>query len=94
MKQAKVDAQELVEGYRMEKQEEFNTKSLAAGGSGGSASAKLQGETDSDIQMMQGQFQRNTPKAADVLLSKCCEVSLEVPTARVRATHKAHGVAK
>ena len=59
MKQAKVDAQELVEGYRMEKQEEFNTTALAAGGSGGSASAKLQGETDSDIQMMQGQFQRS-----------------------------------
>ena len=41
---------------------------------------------------MQGQFQKNAQKAVDILLSKCCEVSLEVPTARVRATQKAAGV--
>ncbi len=31
MKQAKADAQELVEAYRAEKQQEFNNKVLAAG---------------------------------------------------------------
>ena len=31
MKQAKADAQELIDGYRAEKQEEFNNKVLAAG---------------------------------------------------------------
>lgn len=40
---------------------------------------------------MQGQFTKNAQKAVDVLLSKCCEVSLEVPTARVRATQKLYG---
>lgn len=40
---------------------------------------------------MQGQFQRNQQKAIDVLLSKCCEVSLEVPSARVRSTQKIYG---
>ena len=107
MKQAKADAQELIDGYHAEKQEEFNNKVLAAGtysqlsflttlptsinlsgGSGGSASAKLQGETNNEVQIMQAQFQRNAQKAIDVLLSKCCEVSLDVPTARVRATQK------
>merc|ERR1712151_10868 len=88
MKQAKQDAQELIDSYRAEKQEEFNNKVLAAGGSGGSASAKLQGETNNEIQIMQAQFQRNAQKAIDVLLAKCCEVSLEVPTARVRSTQK------
>ena len=31
MKQAKADAQELVDAYRAEKQQEFNNKVLAAG---------------------------------------------------------------
>mmetsp|Transcript_11009 Transcript_11009/g.15485 ORF Transcript_11009/g.15485 Transcript_11009/m.15485 type:complete len:126 (+) Transcript_11009:80-457(+) len=93
MKQAKADAQELIDAYRAEKQEEFNNKVLAAGGSGGSASAKLQAETNGEVQQMQGQFQRNGQKAVDVLLSKCCEVSLEVPTARVRSTQKIFGSA-
>jgi len=91
MKQAKTDAQELIDAYRGEKQEEFNNRVLAAGGSGGSASAKLQAETNNEIQIMQGQFQRNAQKAVDVLLSKCCEVSLEVPSARVRSTQKQYG---
>eukprot|EP00567_Pseudictyota_dubia_P018557 CAMPEP_0197433608 /NCGR_PEP_ID=MMETSP1175-20131217/1465_1 /TAXON_ID=1003142 /ORGANISM="Triceratium dubium, Strain CCMP147" /LENGTH=124 /DNA_ID=CAMNT_0042962047 /DNA_START=67 /DNA_END=441 /DNA_ORIENTATION=+ len=91
MKQAKTDAQELIDAYRAEKQEEFNNRVLAAGGSGGSASAKLQAETNNEIQIMQGQFQRNAQKAVDVLLSKCCEVSLEVPSARVRSTQKQYG---
>ena len=66
---------------------------MSKGGSEGSASAKLQAETNKDISDMQGLFQRNAQKAVDVLLSKCCEVSLEVPTARVRSTQKAAGVA-
>lgn len=40
---------------------------------------------------MQGQFTKNAQKAVDVLLSKCCEVSLEVPPARVRSTQKLYG---
>jgi hypothetical protein len=92
MKQAKVEAQELISGYRAEKQEEFNNMALSKGGSEGSASAKLQTETNADISKMQNMFQGNAQKAVDVLLSKCCEVSLEVPTARVRATQKLFGV--
>mmetsp|Transcript_65151 Transcript_65151/g.76537 ORF Transcript_65151/g.76537 Transcript_65151/m.76537 type:complete len:127 (+) Transcript_65151:110-490(+) len=88
MKQAKQDADEIVKGYKGEKQEEFNSLVLSAGGSGGSASAKLQAETNNEVGLMQSQFQRNAQKAVDVLLSKCCEVTLEVPTARVRATQK------
>lgn len=64
---------------------------MTTGGSGGASSDKLQAETNKDIQQMQGQFQSNAQKAVDVLLSKCCEVSLEVPTARVRATQKLYG---
>ncbi|MEO1413551.1 MAG: hypothetical protein AAFW73_27000 [Bacteroidota bacterium] len=93
MKQAKVEAQELITAYRAEKLDEFNNLVLSKGGSEGSASAKLQAETNKDISDMQGLFQRNAQKAVDVLLSKCCEVSLEVPTARVRSTQKAAGVA-
>jgi len=36
-------------------------------------------------------FHGNHQKAIDILLSKCCEVSLEVPTARVRSTQKLYG---
>ena len=61
---------------------------IYTGGSGGSASAKLQAETNNEVQIMQAQFQRNAQKAIDFLLSKCCEVSFDVPTARVRATQK------
>ena len=61
------------------------------GGTGGSASAKLQAKTNREIQVMQSQFQRNAQKAIDLLLSKCCEVSLEVPSARVRSTQKTFG---
>ena len=88
-----MEAQELITAYRAEKLDEFNNLVLSKGGSEGSASAKLQAETNKDISDMQGLFQRNAQKAVDVLLSKCCEVSLEVPTARVRSTQKAAGVA-
>mmetsp|Transcript_29854 Transcript_29854/g.68888 ORF Transcript_29854/g.68888 Transcript_29854/m.68888 type:complete len:97 (-) Transcript_29854:2446-2736(-) len=93
MKQAKVEAQQLIDGYKNEKQEEFNNMVLSKGGSEGTASAKLQAETNAEIQSLQGLFQKNAQKAVDVLLSKCCEVSLEVPTARIRSTQKAAGVA-
>eukprot|EP00339_Tiarina_fusa_P028753 CAMPEP_0117026180 /NCGR_PEP_ID=MMETSP0472-20121206/19273_1 /TAXON_ID=693140 ORGANISM="Tiarina fusus, Strain LIS" /NCGR_SAMPLE_ID=MMETSP0472 /ASSEMBLY_ACC=CAM_ASM_000603 /LENGTH=128 /DNA_ID=CAMNT_0004733117 /DNA_START=58 /DNA_END=444 /DNA_ORIENTATION=+ len=92
MKQAKAEAQELIDSYRAEKQEEFNNMVLSKGGSEGSASAKLQADTNKEVQEMQGQFQKHAQKAVDVLLSKCCEVSLEVPTARVRATQKEAGI--
>jgi ATP synthase subunit G len=93
MKQAKVEAQELINSYRSEKQEEFNNMVLSKGGSEGNASSKLQSDTHREIQEMQMLFQKNAPKAVDLLLSKCCEVSLEVPTARVRATQKLAGIA-
>ena len=92
MKQAKNDAQELIDSYRNEKQEEFNNMALSKGGSEGNASAKLQADTNKDISDMQTSFKKNANKAVDVLLSKCCEVSLEVPTARVRSTQKAAGI--
>jgi hypothetical protein len=92
MKQAKVEAQELIDAYRAEKQEEFNNMVLSKGGSEGNWSAKLQADTNKEIQDLQAQFQKNAQKAVDVLLSKCCEVSLEVPTARVRATQKSAGM--
>jgi len=91
MKQAKADAQELIDAYRTEKQQEFNASVLASGGTGGSASAQLQADTEKNISAMTGQFERNKQKCIDVLLSKCCEVSLEVPTARVRSTQKIYG---
>ena len=91
MKQAQADADELIAAYRREQQDSFDKNVMMKGGSGGNASAKLQAETNKDVQMMQGQFQSNAQKAVDVLLSKCCEVSLEVPTARVRSTQKIYG---
>jgi ATP synthase subunit G len=91
MKQAKVEANELIEGYRAEKQKEFNNMLLSKGGSSGDFSAKLQAETKADITRMEASFQKNSQKAIDVLLSKCCEVSLEVPTARIRSTQKKYG---
>lgn len=92
MKQAKIEAQGLIGAYRAEKQEEFNNMALSKGGSEGNASAKLQADTNKEIQEMQASFQKNAQKAVDILLSKCCEVSLEVPTARIRATQKAAGI--
>ncbi len=65
---------------------------LSKGGSEGSWSSKLQADTNKEIQDMQAQFQKNAQKAVDILLSKCCEVSLEVPTARIRATQKLAGI--
>jgi len=93
MKQAKADSADLVAAYNSEKQEEFNNMVLSKGGSEGSASAKLQSETNKEVTELQSLFQKNAQKAVDVLLSKCCEVSLEVPTARVRATRKEAGLA-
>ena len=92
MKQAKVEAQELIDAYRAQKQEEFNNMVLSKGGSEGDASQKLQAETNKEIQDMKSLFEKNAQKAVDVLLSKCCEVSLEVPTARVRSTQKQAGI--
>jgi len=94
MKQAKAEAAELIDAYRGEKQAEFNNMVLSKGGSEGSASQKLQTETNKEIQELQAEFQKNAQKAVDVLLSKCCEVSLEVPTARVRSTQKMYGMTR
>mmetsp|Transcript_14131 Transcript_14131/g.32890 ORF Transcript_14131/g.32890 Transcript_14131/m.32890 type:complete len:126 (+) Transcript_14131:131-508(+) len=93
MKQAKADGTEIIAAYKAEKQEEFNNMVLSKGGSEGNASAKLQTETNKEVATLQSSFQKNAQKAVDVLLSKCCEVSLEVPTARVRATRKTAGLA-
>jgi hypothetical protein len=93
MKQAKVEAQVLIDAYRAEKQEEFNNMALSKGGSEGSASAKLHSDTNKEIQDLESLFKKNAQQAVDVLLSKCCEVSLEVPAARIRATQKLAGVA-
>merc|ERR1740136_370729 len=68
MKQAGADAEELIGTYRGEKQQEFNNKVLAAGGSGGSASAKLQAKTNRETQAMQAMFGRNAQKAVDLHL--------------------------
>lgn len=92
MKQAKADAQELIDSYRAEKQEEFNNMVLSKGGTEGDASAQLQADTEKGISSMQGQFKSNAQNAVDILLGKCCEVSLEVPTARVRSTQKEAGI--
>jgi Vacuolar (H+)-ATPase G subunit len=92
MKQAKVEAQVLIDAYRAEKQEEFNNMVLSKGGSQGNSSAKLQSETNTEIAAMKADYTKNASKAVDVLLSKCCEVSLEVPTARVRSTQKEAGI--
>ena len=59
MKQAKIEAQGLISGYRAEKQEEFNNMALSKGGSEGNASAKLQADTNKEIQELQVQFQKN-----------------------------------
>ncbi|KAK1737919.1 V-type proton ATPase subunit G [Skeletonema marinoi] len=91
MKQAQVDADELIAAYRLEQQDAFDKKANADGGSGNNASVKLQAETNAEIQDMQGQFNQNAQKAVDVLLRKCCEVSLEVPSARIRSTQKIYG---
>ena len=93
MKQAKSDSSDLIASYKGEKQEEFNNMVLSKGGSGGEASAKLHSSTNKEVSDLQSSFQKNAQKAVDVLLSKCCEVSLEVPTARVRATRKEAGLA-
>lgn len=87
-----MEAQVLIDAYRAEKQEEFNNMVLSKGGSQGNSSAKLQSETNTEITAMKGDYQKNVSKAVDVLLSKCCEVSLEVPTARVRSTQKEAGL--
>jgi len=91
MKQAQTDADELIAAYRLEQQDAFDRAARTSGGSDGASSAKLQAETNKDIQGMQGLFTKNAQKAVDVLLSKCCEVSLEVPTARIRSTQKLYG---
>jgi len=91
MKQAQTDADGLIAAYRLEQEDAFDKAARMSGGSGGESSAKLQAETNKDIQGMQGLFTKNAQKAVDVLLSKCCEVSLEVPTARIRSTQKLYG---
>lgn len=94
MKQAKTEAQSLIDTYRADQQAAFNNMVLSKGGSEGTASAQLQQETSKEVNALQAQFQKNAAKAVDVLLSKCCEVSLEVPTARVRSTQKAAGMVR
>ncbi|KAL3780143.1 hypothetical protein ACHAW5_003504 [Stephanodiscus triporus] len=68
-----------------------NLCTTVSSGSGDSSSTKLQAETAAEILSMQAQFSKNAQKAVDVLLSKCCEVSLDVPAARIRSTQKLYG---
>jgi hypothetical protein len=90
MKQAQADADALILTYRTEQQDAFDltTKGLT---SNNVESKKLQTETAQDINLMSTCFTKNAQTAVDVLLSKCCEVSLDVPTARIRSTQKLYG---
>lgn len=48
-------------------------------------------QTSVDIATMRGQYEMNRNEALEILISKCITVSLDVPAARVRSTHKMYG---
>lgn len=90
MKQAQADADALISTYRAEQQDAFDnaTKGLTLNNA---HSKQLQTDTAQDINLMSTHFTKNAQTAVDVLLSKCCEVSCTVPTARIRSTQKLYG---
>lgn len=90
MKQAQADADALIFTYRAEQQETFDNATRGIT-SNNVDSKKLQTETAQDINLMSTHFTKNAQTAVDVLLSKCCEVCLDVPTARIRSTQKLYG---
>merc|ERR1712226_261656 len=84
LKQAESDALNIIASYRKGKDEEFKKSYKNEGSS--QQTQNLNKRTQIEVENMKSQFDKNKQKAINILLSKACEVSLEVPSARVRYT--------
>ena len=89
LKQAKDEAKIVIDQYRAEKELEFNSSALSLGGDDAASAKALQEETQAEMNKMKTQFTNNSNKALQVLLSKCVEIDLDVPAARIRSAQKA-----
>ena len=92
MKQAKEEASLVIDQYKTQKESEFASSSSTLT-STSQSSAELELMTKKEMEVMAGQFEKNQSKALQLLLAKCCEVSTEVPAARIRSAQKAQAVA-
>jgi len=79
----------VISGYRSDKELSFQSNALTLGSSDTTSSVQLQQATQRDMEKMKRQYEGNSNKALQLLLSKCCEVDLEVSKARVRSAQKA-----
>jgi hypothetical protein len=89
LKQAKESAASTIASYRSSKELEFQSSALNLGDSNSTSSLLLQGQTKADMEKMKKEYEGNSGKALQVLLSKCCEVDLTVSKARIRSAQKA-----
>ena len=87
MKEAKDEAATVIKLYQSQKEAEFAAANLDISSSNGN-DAELARETQKDMEKMKGQFEKNQSKALQLLLAKTCEVSLDVPAARIRSAQK------
>ncbi|XP_035583828.1 V-type proton ATPase subunit G 1-like [Zalophus californianus] len=69
LKQAKAAAQAEIEQYRLQREEEFDTREAAALGSHGSCSTKVEKETQEKMTILQAYFQQNRDEVLDNLLA-------------------------
>nr|XP_006137244.1 V-type proton ATPase subunit G 1 [Pelodiscus sinensis] len=78
LKQAKEEAQEEIEQYRLQREKEFKAKEEAALGSHGSCSTEIEKETQMKMSTIQDNFQKNREKVLNNLLMFVCDIKPEI----------------
>ena len=89
LKAAKAESAEVINAYRQQKDLEFQTSILSTGDGDSQQAKVLEQQTTEAMGKMKKDFEDNSKKGLQTLLSKVCEVNLDVPSARVRSAQKA-----
>ncbi|CAM9108853.1 unnamed protein product [Heterosigma akashiwo] len=85
MKEARVEADVLIEEYRRQKEAAYKAASEKASGSSTNDFSELERQTGADIETMRSQYQQNVDKVIFMMVEKVTgEFPLEVPEARKR----------
>mmetsp|Transcript_1025 Transcript_1025/g.1547 ORF Transcript_1025/g.1547 Transcript_1025/m.1547 type:complete len:112 (-) Transcript_1025:45-380(-) len=84
MKNAKREAQILIDEYRKEKEKSYQESLEKTLGTSGSESENLQRQTDAEVSKMKQDFERNKSTVINMLVGAVCSVTCVVPEGRKR----------
>ncbi|GAB5030471.1 v-type g subunit [Nannochloropsis oceanica] len=81
LKEATVEARRVIEGYRAEKEEQFQEFVKTKYGTSGSQTADLDRQTETELAKLSADFKQNKEAVLSVLVDKVTNVNVDVPEA-------------